>query len=192
MMAAATAFVIIEGIRLAAPLVVGFQGVLFGILMMVPSYFLYPRDMEGTFIVTPLLALLGFVVAWVSRVVKDRRTLPAPATGTAAAPEQYGFNWGALLVPPLWAFFHRLWLLGTAYVVINLILAAAEVRALASIVHLGLGIYLGVKGNSILWKSGRYPSFEVLRKKERDWAIFGVFSTVCMICLLIGILIAAR
>ncbi len=88
------------------------------------------------------------------------------------------FNWAAFLFPPIWLFGHKFWVWGLGYAVTMIVSTGVEIRIrlLINLLQIGLGIFLGTKGNSMLWQSGRYRSIEELYRREKTWVYFALVS----------------
>jgi hypothetical protein len=54
-----------------------------------------------------------------------------------------------------------------------------------------VGISLGVKGNSMLWKTGRYGSVEELYRWEKEFASFAVISSIVVMIIFLAIILAS-
>jgi hypothetical protein len=106
-------------------------------------------------------------------------------------PDKLKFNWAALLITPIWLLGHRFWIWAVAYTVVMIVLTEMEIGLLQSLVHLGMGIYLGVKGNTMLWKTGRYGSVEELYRREKLWVIWAVRSSIVVIIILFALILAS-
>lgn len=93
-------------------------------------------------------------------------------TSIAVPPQIKGWNWGALLLPGIWAPFNRVW-----------------IGLLAWIPYVGwiVAIWLGLKGNEYAWKSKRWASIEQFREHQQNWAIAGAI--VILLCFILGILV---
>lgn len=106
-------------------------------------------------------------------------------------PGRLKFNWAAFFVPPIWLFGHRFWLWTLFYVVTMVISVRTiiEFHLLINLFQFGIGIYLGVKGNSMLWKTGRYRSIEELYRREKPWATFAVISLLVVLGLMFVVLL---
>jgi len=100
------------------------------------------------------------------------------------------FNWAAFLFPPIWLLGHQFWVWGLGYVVTMIVSSGAEIkiRLLINLFQIGIGIFLGTKGNSMLWQSGRYRSIEELYRREKPWVYFALVSFFVSF----GLVLAAR
>jgi len=106
-------------------------------------------------------------------------------------PGRLKFNWAAFFVPPIWLFGHRFWI-WTLFYVVTMVISARTVivfHLLINLFQFGIGIYLGVKGNSMLWKTERYRSIEELYRREKPWATFAVISLLVILALMIVVLL---
>ena len=81
-----------------------------------------------------------------------------------ALPDVSGWNWGAFLASWLWAFAHRLPLLGVATLLGWLFWGVFGLMA---------AIYLGVNGNELAWRSRRFESVAQFRQVQRRWDMWG-------------------
>lgn len=85
------------------------------------------------------------------------------------------WNWGAFLLTPLWAAFHRLWLIavisfffgGFCWPVVNIV--------------------AGLIGNKEAWKARPFSSYEEFQEVQRKWMIGGLIVTVGSIALFFGL-----
>lgn len=71
-------------------------------------------------------------------------------------PELSGWNWGAFLLGPVWAIYHRVWI---------------GLCCLIPCAGVFFTFYLGLKGNQLAWKSRQWSSAEEFRKTQRLWII---------------------
>ena len=101
-----------------------------------------------------------------------------------------GWNWGAFLLPMPWAFGHRLWAWGTA--LFAAVLASPLIAMFAMfagwftmwihfalmvfcpLFYLGVGIYLGMRGNELAWRVGHNRGLDHFRAVERVWRNWGI------------------
>src|SRR5207247_1548668 len=99
-----------------------------------------------------------------------------------------GWNWAAALMPTLWAARHRVtWLAVTSGLLTLLLVGLYLIRAslhrtpdaggtltgflvaCALIFALPRSLFLGLRGNTLAWRSGLYSDREQLRKAQRKW-----------------------
>lgn len=82
--------------------------------------------------------------------------------------ELRGFNWGALLLAPIWSIFNSTWL---------------GLLSLAPYVGLLMCIVLGFKGNEWAWQNRRWDSIEQFYKDQQDWG----FRALVVYCILLAL-----
>ena len=89
---------------------------------------------------------------------------------------KYPFHWGAFLLAPLWLLFH-----GRASVGAFLFLVKVLSTSIGSFFAiLGYAIVLviafsyGSQGYKIAWETGKYLSFEQMKRSQLPWVIAGI------------------
>ncbi len=97
-----------------------------------------------------------------------------------------GWNWGAAVFTVLWAVPHRVWWVIGAFVallplpLIFVLAGSGESdpgsyfsAALATflIPYVLLGVSLGMRGNAIAWRRGRFASVETFRAAQKKWRL---------------------
>jgi hypothetical protein len=103
----------------------------------------------------------------------------------AVLPQVGRWNWGALLLNWIWAFAHRLPLLGAAMLGLELVGLAAEEHLFPrratplltqSVTMAGgaIAIYLAIMGNELAWRKRPFRSLEEFRATQRAWANWGI------------------
>lgn len=70
-----------------------------------------------------------------------------------------GWNWGAFFFNWIWAFGNQVWI---------------GMLGLLPCIGILMSIYLGVCGNELAWKTGRWQSVEQFKAVQKKWAIAGV------------------
>ena len=95
------------------------------------------------------------------------------------------WNWGAFLCSWIWAVrYGKLWTL--PIVIVGLI------PYLGQVCETALGIYLGMNGSRLAWKSGKHADFSSYVKAQRIWTFVGIpvflFRVAFMLCALYFIL----
>ena len=106
---------------------------------------------------------------------------------TVSKGDRIKFNWAAFLMPPIWLLGHQYWVWGLGYV-ITMVAAAhtkVEVSLLINLLQICFGIFLGARGNSMLWKTGRYRSIGELYRREKPWTNFALISFLVLLGLLL-------
>jgi len=117
--------------------------------------------------------------------------------GSDAPPaENWGFNWGATGVTPLWLLFHGRVGLGLLLIALNVGLnILGRVAALGGglplvfvlvVVGYAIAIGFGVAGNRIALRHNKAATLEEFNRKERGWNIAGVIVFVLVAALNIG------
>jgi hypothetical protein len=107
----------------------------------------------------------------------DQRQTELPSgNDPARLPEVRGWNWGAFFFTWLWAFAHRLPVLG----VVSLIIFLTPVLSIFTLVF---AVHLGRRGNELAWRRRPFASLEDLRATQRAWATWG-FRVVITVALL--------
>ncbi len=115
-----------------------------------------------------------------------------------------GWNWGAALLPTLWAANHRLtqlavWsgLLSIALVSLTLLRAALHrtidsggtltgfLAACALLFGVPRSLYGGLRGNTMAWRSGRYQDRHAMGRAQRSWAVWAII-WAAVLALLLG------
>ena len=117
------------------------------------------------------------------------------------------FNWGAFLLTWIWGIGHRVWIaltilgiwIGFRVLSTGVLFIPGPFGLLASIIfgflefpaEIGFAIWLGLKGNQLAWKTGRYNDVEKYKVAEKKWTIAGIILWVSLILifLLLTILI---
>jgi hypothetical protein len=116
-----------------------------------------------------------------------------------------GWNWGAALLPTIWAARHRmLWQAGVSALLTMLLVALYLLRAALSrtpdasgtltgflvICALLFGVprslYAGRRGNTLALRSGIYDDITALLKAQRRWAVWAII-VVSISALVLGI-----
>ena len=114
-----------------------------------------------------------------------------------------GFNWGAALLPTVWAARHRLgWLVGVSAMLTLLLCGLYLLRAalhrtpdasgtltgflVTCVLLFGAprSLFAGLRGNSVAWRSGLYPDRESLRKAQRSWTMWAIIGVTVLTILL--------
>lgn len=94
------------------------------------------------------------------------------------------WNWAAFLFPTVFAGINRLWLwlaiAATPVVLLGFDILPRQVSSLAS---LGVGIYLGIKGNGLAWQKRRWESVQQFRKVQRRWAWGSLVAIIALVAL---------
>lgn len=101
---------------------------------------------------------------------------PQAAPGDAVPPEIQGFNIAAFLMNWVWCLGNRLWVWGIVVLIVAFI-------PIVQIANLGIAIYLGIKGNELSWKTGRFTNVQQFKDTQRVWAI------VSIVLLCLGVLL---
>lgn len=92
------------------------------------------------------------------------------------------FNWGAFLLTWIWGIGHGVW--------ISLIaLVAGFVPFIGGLIGLAFAIYLGIKGNELAWKTGKYNDIEAFKATERKWTIAGIIILLVGTFIIVPILV---
>ena len=100
-----------------------------------------------------------------------------------------GWNWGAFFLP-------YLWFLGHGRVAAGMLLLVSSGVPFLNLLHIAiypiLGIYLGLNGYEQAWRHQPYHSVDQLRRRERDWAIWGfVAVALVLVSMVFGALVFA-
>ena len=96
--------------------------------------------------------------------------------GVYIPPEATRWNWGAVLLTPIWSIFNHVW-----------------IGLLSLIEPLGIivSIILALKGSEWAWRSKRWDSVEHFKRTQRTWAVWGVVVTiVSFVIMVIGLIVA--
>lgn len=128
--------------------------------------------------------------------------LAAPPKFKVGGEAPHFFNWGALLVPPLWCLGMRLWAWAIGFLVLPFAVALLVKLAVASdlatkstggylfipvvgcitiITTLASGLYLGSDGNRLAWLSRPFPNVDEFRRVQRAWAVTGLIIAVLIV-----------
>jgi len=107
--------------------------------------------------------------------------------GTAAIPDGIKhWNWGAFLIPWIWAMGNKVWiglfaLIPAVGLVTMAILSVRSAFPLAdglavffAITGLLFSVFLGIKGDAWAWRSKAWRSVGSFRKAQRIWACVGL------------------
>ena len=114
---------------------------------------------------------------WGSGSMEDYGRFPS-GNDPAALREVSGWNWGAFLGSWVWAFAHRMPLLGVATLL---------GWFFWGIFGLAAAIYLGVSGNELAWRSRSFESVAQFREVQRRWAMWSpVAFTVTVVLLVVS------
>lgn len=99
------------------------------------------------------------------------------------------FNWGAFFLTWIWGLNHKypLALIALALGIIGMAVrdpSMAAISILLSIAQLGFAIWLGIKGNSIAWNSGRFATVDEMHKCQVIWVKWGIGVAIvgCLFC----------
>ncbi|OGB59768.1 hypothetical protein A2Y26_00960 [candidate division CPR2 bacterium GWD2_39_7] len=85
-----------------------------------------------------------------------------------AMPEELKkFNWGAFLLTWIWGIGHSVWLALAGLVLIF-------IPVIGFLGSIAFAVYLGVKGNELAWKTGKYTDVEAYLALEKKWMIAGL------------------
>ncbi len=116
----------------------------------------------------------------------------------AVHPEELkGWNWGAFLwgmigFAPIWGYFNRVWIaLLMAFVWVSPFVPTAA-RPPIIIAGLLLTVYLGFKGNELVWRARRWESADHFRRVQQAWMSWGLLIAVIQIVVYLVFLYIAR
>ena len=118
----------------------------------------------------------------------------APGSAHSVPVEARGWNWSAALNSTLWAFSHRSFGWGLycgfgvfLWVIIILGLSAVPkadagdalvgtfvIGSVVGVFWLIKTLYLGLKGNEIAWRSGRFSNVSQMKNVQRQWVLWSV------------------
>jgi len=111
--------------------------------------------------------------------IPHRASLPS-GNDPAALSQVSGWNWGAFLASWVWAFAHRLPVLG---------LAALLGCLFWGVIGFACAIYLGITGSELAWRSRPFASVTQFREVQRRWAKWGLLVfLIHMLILLLALL----
>lgn len=128
-----------------------------------------------------VLVLYGVLLQYRARVARARVFAAAEGRPSGAPDPDLarGFNLGAALLAPFWAFAHGRSALGAALLAAFGALALAQARGLRlpvlllTALSIGAALFLGAAGNRIAASRGGAGGAEGLAKQELRWAIAG-------------------
>lgn len=93
---------------------------------------------------------------------------PAPSNtsgiggGVSIPAEATRWNWGALLLTPVWSIFNHVWI---------------ELLSLIEPIGFIVSIIVALKGSEWAWRSRRWDSIEHFKRTQRAWAVWGLVIT---------------
>jgi hypothetical protein len=110
------------------------------------------------------------------------RAFQLPSGNDAAALKQLGrWNWGAFFLPCIWAFAHRLTLLGVVGLLLLLLwglrvsgIVPSQLYRLEVGTGMVLPVYLGVRGNQLAWRRRPFRDVQHFRQVQRAWRNWGI------------------
>ena len=105
---------------------------------------------------------------------------------TTQTRQDYGFNFGAFFITPLWLLFHGRVGTGVLLIVLNFISRAAVLLGEGGvfsviIIQMFIMFYFGTTGNRIAWEKKGYASREELKEGERGWNIAGILIGISIV-----------
>lgn len=119
-------------------------------------------------------------------------------------PELNKFNWGAFILTWIWGVGHGVWValliiaidFGMRIIGAAVIFWGGEIGALVTLLivllgmggELGFALWLGLKGNKLAWKTGRYNDVEKFKATEKKWAIVGLILFLVGLLMIVPIL----
>jgi len=86
------------------------------------------------------------------------------------------WNWGAFLIPVLWAPAHRLWLWAVLWIALSWTIIGAFV----------LAIYLGAKGSELAWRARPFRDADHFRQVQSRWAGWGIAITIVVLIFMLA------
>ena len=78
------------------------------------------------------------------------------------------WNWGAFLIPVLWAPAHGLWLWAVLWIALSWTIIGG----------LGVAIYLGAKGSELAWRTRPFRDADHFRQVQSRWMYWGIGITI--------------
>lgn len=99
---------------------------------------------------------------------------PAESTATPPSHSEPGevppgirrWNWGAFLLSWVWGIAHGVWI---------------SLLVFIPVINLVVPFYLGLKGNELAWKTGRWTDVDAYLERQKKWAVAGVIVAVISI-----------
>jgi hypothetical protein len=119
-------------------------------------------------------------------------------TSDAALPEELkGWNWGAFLwgmigFAPIWGYFNRVWIALVLVFVWVSPFVPTVLRGPIIIAGLLVTVYLGFKGNELVWRARRWESADHFRRVQQGWMTWGLLIAVVQILVYLVFLYIAR
>ncbi|MFP4496690.1 MAG: hypothetical protein ACLFQV_00655 [Vulcanimicrobiota bacterium] len=88
-----------------------------------------------------------------------------------------GFNLGGLLLSGIWALGNRLYIMGSAIMLMSMIHWVFFIIG---------GIVMGLMGNEFVWKKKKYASVQDFKDDQKRWAVGGIaFAVIVVIIALV-------
>jgi hypothetical protein len=161
-----------------------------------PGYIIDPNDPTAT----------NFLPFGPPVALKPLFRMGEEQSGEAPGDMIRGWNWGAALMPTIWAARHRFgWQAGVSGLLSVLLIGLYLLRAalhrtpdasgtltgflVICVLIFGVprSLYAGLRGNSLAWRSGLYADRDSLQKTHRSWTTWAIIG-VALLALLLGVI----
>ena len=93
--------------------------------------------------------------------------------------ELHGFNWGAVLLGPVWGIGNRSWITMVLLIVVFLPIHPTMML----ILYLVGTAYLGTQANRLAWRSRKWVGINHFRRTQQNWAFWGFVSSPALFML---------